>query len=143
MTPQQKQKAVANAMEYKTRDDGSEIYVIKAEEGEVKELLMTIIYDENIGGVQDLNYEIAGVACSAVGYMDFEELKKYDTSEDGGDFASVYTFDRLKYLNANNQEEITDTMKEYSTGNISDACAIWYDNAIKDTMRKLIAYILK
>ncbi len=148
MTTPQKFDAIVNAMEFKKWDDGKEGYAMKEdfdkkENEEVYTELLRIIYDENVGGVHDLSYEIV---CKATGVIEEIGLKDLHNdnaiNEADNEHASVYTYPRLQYLNINNQQEITDTLKEYDC-DIQTACAIWYDNQVRDTAETLRAFILK
>lgn len=87
--------------------------------------------------VKDIDYETFSRACDIVSeiYAD-----KPDTTQDAAteeiyerasDCASVYTYQRLQYLDANNDQEITDTLKECNCTTISEACAVWYDRQVE------------
>lgn len=150
MTKEQKarQKEVAEAMVYTgdepiADDMRANIYVISSkvdDKSELKRLLMKLIYDDNIGGMNDLSYEIVAKACDLIAQDD----DITDGSEDiyyENESASVYTADRLGYLNATNQEEITQKMKEFGC-DIQTACAVWYDDMVRSAALTLRDYIL-
>lgn len=103
---------------------------------------MKLIYDENIGGVQDLSYEIVAVASGL--FDDIENIKdlENENEECEAEQASVYTAERLSYINMNNQEEITQTLKDFDC-DIQKACAIWYDNMVRNAYQDLKAFILE
>lgn len=44
----------------------------------------------------------------------------------------MYTYDRIGYLTANNEDEIADTISELGLSVISEACAAWYDRQVYD-----------
>ena len=148
MTKLEKQNAIANCMEVKKWDNGKEGYIIKdnlkAENEELYNLLINIIYEDNIGGVHDISYEITAKACGIIGDLTPEEIE-----EDNDDHfyemetASVWNSDRLSYLNVNNEQEIADKMKELSLDSISTACAVWYDDQVRSVVLSLIDYIKK
>lgn len=51
--------------------------------------------------------------------------------EGASDSASVYTNERLAYLNNQNESDISDVMSEYGEHSIANACAIWYDRQVE------------
>lgn len=136
--------SIANAMEVKKRADGTEYHCISdtCEDG-LKDVLMKLIYDDNIGGSSDLSYEICYQATAVLtDDVTEEQISSEDfyIHEHIQDIASVYTAIRLSYLNNNNQDEITDTLKEYST-DIAGACAVWYENMIAQACNDIIDYV--
>ena len=134
---------VKKAMEFKKWDNGKEGYIISDScTGDTKNELMRLIYDENIGGVSDLSYEIVAKATEL--FEDIENLEQLnEENENESEQASIYTAIRLSYLNNFNEQEISDILKEYNTTDISTACAIWYDNMVRQAYDELKAYILK
>lgn len=97
---------------------------------------LTDLYLENYE-VRDLDYEIFSDACDLVREL-YDENKDWSDEaitdaiyDRASDSASVYTAARLAYLNIWNQDEISDTMREYNTDDIATACAIWYDRQIE------------
>lgn len=136
-----RQKAIENAMQPMKWDNGKEGYIISDNCAEpVKDILMTQIYDENIGGTHDLSFEICAKACDCITELDLNEL---DTEQNLYEFenSSIYNNERLAYLNNNNEQEIAEVMKEYGCESISQACAIWYDNQVRYTTETLLDYI--
>lgn len=135
---------ISTAMEVKKRADGTEYHCISDTCDEtLKDVLMTLIYDNNIGGSQDLSYEICYQATALLtDDLTEEQILSEDfyIHEHTQEISSIYTATRLAYLNNNNQEEITDTLKEYQT-DISGACAIWYENMVAHACNKIIEYI--
>ena len=90
----------------------------------------------------DLSYEIMAQACNVI--AENPNIKEEDIQEAiNNNFSSIYTADRLAYLTINNQQEISDLMKEYEAENISDACAYWYDNQVQSAISLLIEFINK
>jgi len=136
-----KYNAVINCMELQKRDNNDYFAIIKDNtEKDLKDLIINMIYDENIGGTTSQSYDILYDATQNIENFTIEELKDTDI-EDIQDMASVYTYDRLAYINNNNEYEIYDILKEYNLDNINTACAIWYDTQVKNAMYKLRAYI--
>ncbi len=146
MTKKEKYNAVSEAMRYtgdgKENNERAEVYLIKDTcAPEVKDILMRNIYDNNIGGSQDLGYAICADACALISEASLEELK--EDSEDSyyeNESASIYTDERLKYLNSNNQDEITEKVKEYAC-DIQTACAVWYDDMVRSVALELRDFI--
>lgn len=148
MTTKQKIKNIELAMETRYRDknkkDETAFHCISDNcEPELKKVLMSIIYDENIGGQNNLSYDICYDACA---FFDDITDKYYNNDDINGDEyineyepSSIYTYDRLQYLNNNNQQEISDVMKEYSIDDIATACAIWYDNMVRQAISTIIS----
>jgi len=110
-------------------------------EREVYELLSDVCRDID-SGTFDLNYEILA---SALQYFDNEALEYDDLMNDNFEinfpfegFASIYTFDRLSYLNINNQHDIAQAIHEGASEDIDGACAYWYDHQVEQTIYALI-----
>ena len=103
----------------------------------------------------DLSYEVMSDACYFISDLSIEEIQKNDDNLSDKiqslEVASVYTNTRLSWLNCNNESEIMDIIKEYNnyfekgrTSNwisVSTACAVWYDNQVKNAVNKLLNYI--
>lgn len=145
---QKRLKQVEEAMERRERERNGEkepFYVIteqtSKESPELCELLRDIIWDERIGGEEDLSYEIVATACSEL-VNDFQFDEETDFYEN--ECASVYTAERLSYLNNWNQEEISQKLREFGGDtDIATACAIWYDDMVRGVMERLKAYIME
>lgn len=147
MTKLEKRNAITNAMEFKKWNNGKEGYIIKEslkEENEkLHDLLLNIIYDDNIGGTHDLSYEITAKACEVIGELEMDEI------ENGGDndrfykmeIASIWNNDRLGYLNVNNESEVYERLVELGLHEISTACAVWYDDQVRSVVLSLLDYI--
>ena len=146
MNKQDKIKAISEAMEYTGEEPKKGImanmYIIKETcNEEVKNVLMHLIYDENIGGNQNLSYEITAKACEIIGGLNesaFDNENK--VQETCNEVASVYISDRLSYLNNNNHLEIYDELKACDC-DIQEACAIWYNSKVQEVCDSLIAFI--
>lgn len=71
-----------------------------------------------------------------------EELNTMDVYErtNEEEFASIYIYNRLEYLNAMNEDSIKEILDEYSCSSISEACAVFYDTTVKDTLLQLKSY---
>ncbi len=99
--------------------------------------------------VKDLDYEIFGRALDIV--SEAYEGKAHDEGSDGrveeeiydaaSDSASVYTSDRLAYLDNQNEDEISKTMREYGETSIANACAIWYDRQVEQAAIIIIDWV--
>jgi len=82
----------------------------------------------------DLSYEIMAKACDiyAEAYANNEDsptmLMEY-IEENYRDYASVYTYERLSWLDNNNQSDITDIVIDHGC-DIADACAKWYESKV-------------
>ena len=93
----------------------------------------------------NLSYQVMGTACDLFSEADEEigGLEGMDFSEMARESASVYTYPRLQYMDANNQSDITEIMREYSCSiDIADACAIWYDRKVTQACEAIRSYIL-
>lgn len=129
---------IIDSIDSSKRDNDQVFYFIKPDtQKDIKDFLLEIVYNQNVGGSSDLSYEIIA---SAVDLLDEDTI---ETEEDyiDNDSASVYTYDRLQYLNINNQDEITEVLKEFET-DIQNACAYWYDGEVKNVYYQLKDYIL-
>lgn len=146
MTPTEKQQAIATAMRYtgdkeeaQAKGERAEIYLIK---DTTSEELTKVLFDsmKDLDASHDLSYEIASRACDIVADIDLDK----DTDDQLADQtpASVYIATRLSYLNAHNQDTITDISKEYDC-DIQEACAYWYDNQVRDVARALLAWVVE
>ena len=148
MTKENKLKDIAQAMEIKEVDDKREhIYIIADTcPTELKEVLMNLIYDENIGGIHDLSYEICYNAINILN--DRPEFADCDDTsyliQEITESGSIYTVERLSYLNNMNECEIYDIIKEYDVKDISTACAVWFDDMVRKAVETIISdYINK
>ena len=90
----------------------------------------------------DLGYEITAKALDIMAEVDFNDLPRFDAFELEQDMASVYTAERLGYINVSNQSEISDVMRDYDAEDIATAAAIWYDDKVKNTAMTLRNKIL-
>ena len=99
--------------------------------------ILDIQRELNIGF--EMSYEVMADACQELSEIDFRDL---EGTEFQGEYASVYIYDRLQYLDGNNQDDITDIVKEYSC-DIQTACAVWYDNQVNNACEALRAYIMQ
>ncbi len=150
MNKQQRHEAIANAMELKKFSEDKEKYIIKDNCNEkVKNLLMKLIYDENIGGTSDLSYEICAMACDIIANKtltgnDRDSLvgDDLDLYADADGTASVYTSTQLSYINNNNESEISAIIKDESHNSIAQACASWYVQMVHQACETLKDYVL-
>ena len=151
MTSQEKYEAITSAYEYKKLDtpragDGAEgIYIRSAAlDTNVDNFLSELQRGLDIDF--DLSYEVAKDASYILAdSTTLEEIEAgtFDPYEACNDCYSVYTYPRLRLLDANNQAEIGDIMKEYQTYDIASACAIWYDTKVREAVEKMITYITR
>ncbi len=138
----EKYKILVDSCISKKRDNGDEFYCLKNDlDEDVKNLILEVMrrldqYDF------DLQYTMLNDALNELSEVEFEDLKGYEVSESESEYASIYTYTRLQYLNNHNEPEIYDTLKEYDC-DIQTACAIWYDNQVKDLLTALVEEILK
>ena len=138
---QTKQKELVEAMELKTRTDGTKFTAFK--DTAPKELVDLFLKHFE---VRDTDYEIFSDACDIVGNLSDhtdDKLADVDFYELATDTASVYTADRLSYLTPYNQYEITDKLKEFDCDDIQSACAVWYDSEVCRACELLRDYILQ
>lgn len=140
-----------DAMDRKERNEGKGDYYsyIQTEDKDIKDFLINLVYsDDGIAtGDNNLNYDVLYDAIAYMGNFTLSEFKKLDVvdtiqSNMGDGFASVYTYDRLQYLNINNEYEIMHALQEYSCRSISEACAVFYDQSVTDTVYMLQQYVL-
>lgn len=132
MTKQEKIESLDKAMTTSKRS-GEETAFHHFTDTAPKELIDLFLehYDVN-----DLDYKVFSTACDLVHdmYFDQPEASGDDAEqaiyERANDIASVYTADRLAYLNVQNEYEISQMMKEYDMG-IADVCAAWYDRQVE------------
>lgn len=108
-------------------------------EKEVYNLLSDLTRNIESGNF-DLDYKILQ---STLAYLDDNDLELDDLLNDNFEmnynfagFASIYTNERLSFLNCNNQEEITQALKE-TDSDIQNACAYWYDQKVEKTIYSL------
>ena len=135
-------KILVDCLETRKRDNGDE-FICKKDD--TPKHIVDIIHDvmfENDNHDFDLDYKIMDSALIELSEVEFEDLAEYEVHESESEYASVYTGERLTYLNMWTQDEISDVAKEYSTEDIATACAIWYDNQVKTVIQQLIDKIL-
>lgn len=133
LSKEEKIKALEKAMIKSDRSDEIGFYHFTDEAP--KELVDLFIKHYAIDNV---DYQIFEAACSIVWEVvtsadrdDTDEKIADDIEERADDVASVYTSDRLGYLNIWNQRDISDIFREYDCEDISDACAIWYSQRVQ------------
>lgn len=141
MKTKQKIINVKNAMEIKDTNTHTARAVItdKCDE-KLKNVLMSIIYDGEY--ISETGYKIAYSACSF-----FDELEEKDFTNladileeqlSSYEPASIWNDARLSYLDIYNEQDIFETLKEYACDSINLACAIWYDNEVKNAINTII-----
>lgn len=145
MTTQNKIDLLGKAMELKKRDNGEEFYCFTDTAPEELRALFLDNYE-----VRDLDYEIFSRAIDEImidwtdseGDIDNFERDVKGKIEDTQDFASIWTSERLAYLSVHNEDEIKDKMDEYGAESISNACAWWYDDQVKNAIDLIITKYL-
>lgn len=146
MTKEKKHELLNKAYTLKeVADERKEIYVINED-------LPALFYDaikaiqfklNESTGTFELDYPIMNDACNAVNEVEFKDLAEKDFFEDG-EYASVYTAERLSYLTMNNQAEISEILREYGTDvDIATASAVWYDRKVMEACQMIKDYVLK
>lgn len=138
---------IINSTELKKRNDGTEYYAIAENcDEKLKNIYLSMIYDDNIGGTNDLSYRLiydatAFFSNEITGDETKEEM--LEALENYQDFAPIWNSERLEMLNVNNEQDIADIMKEYEIENVSTACAVWYENTIKSIVNTIIDEYVK
>lgn len=128
------------SMEVKKREDGTEFTCFSDTATEELKDLYLEHYE-----VRDLAYKIFSTAIDTIieAYENNEKsVNLLYVLENYNDFASPYNADRLAYLNVWNDEDIARIFKDFSCESISMACAIWYDEQVKDAMVIIIREFL-
>lgn len=141
MNKQEKIAVLPKCMTVSKRDDGSEYTHFTDEAPEELKDLFLEHYN-----VKNLDYEIFSQACDIVAevYQDYPSIKIANNEateeiyERASDCANIYTSERLAYLDNQNEDEISETMREYGEHSIATACAIWYDKQVEQA-----AFIIK
>jgi hypothetical protein len=148
MTPQEKYDAIVNA--YTTisvpSPETERIIISDKTPEEVRDFLVKAQHD--VVDIFNLSYTIADSAASILSEIEQEDVFDYQGYDMGGDLdeacsdvASVYTSERLSWLCVANESEISDLMSELEIKSISDACAVWYDQKVRQMIEKFIDYI--
>jgi hypothetical protein len=147
MTKKQKIEEIADAMRYTgdkeeagKNNERPEIYILNEKKTKTREILFKLIWDDNIGGTNDLSYEICAKACDIIRDVDLEDLENEDLFYEN-ESASVYTSSRIAYLNAKNQDDIIAILKMHNC-DIQQACAVWYDDMVRSVAMTLKNYLL-
>lgn len=138
MNKTEKIATLATAMTATTRDNGEVFnhFTDKAPE-KLRDLFL-----EHYNGLNDLDFEIFRRAVDVVDNARVDAKKDDNSKVDeesvvdniytyASDRASIMTYDRLQYLNNNNEHEISEMMREYDIRSIADACAFWYDQQVE------------
>lgn len=110
----------------------------------LKDLYLDLIYSQNIGGNIETGYNLCYEAKCFFEDETSETIDELQESLEGYyDFASVYDSELQSYLNINNEQEIAETMKEYNLDSISQACAIWFENKVREIIGIIIEEYIK
>lgn len=87
--------------------------------------------------VKDIDYETFSRACGIVSeiYADKPDITQDAATDEicerASDSGSVYTYQRLQYLDASNESDISDLIREYGLTSIAEACVVWYDRQVE------------
>ena len=89
-----------------------------------------------------MDYEIFNTAIDTIveAYNDCKnkkELQEY-IQDNYNDYASVYTYDRLQYLNNSNDSDIAEYIRNYALNDVSTACAIWYSEQVNNAISLIL-----
>lgn len=128
-------------MEVKQRLDNTNFYCFSDNAPEELKDLFLEHYD-----IKDLDYQIFSKACDTISevyeYQNNNDNKVYDfenyIQDNYNEFASVYTSDRIDYLDSSNDNEIAEIVINYKCESISFACAIWYDEQVQNAISLII-----
>lgn len=146
MTQERKLELIRDAYKSKkVEDEREQIKVINDElPKEFHDAIRDVQFElNNETGTFELDYNIMARACDilADNCDTIDALKKADMYELSTDSASVYTSTRLGYITNQNQDEISEKMKEFDC-DIQTAAAVWYDAQVASACEKLRDYIL-
>ena len=130
------------AMEVKTRADGTEFTCFSDTAPEDLKDLFLEHYN-----VRDLDYKIFSNAIDI--YIEAWNnnegsptlLMEY-IQDNYNDIGSVYTSDRLEYIDAWNQDEISEFVQNYKC-DIPTGCAMWYDEQVQTAISSIHGYVTK
>lgn len=126
-------KELVNGLETCKRGDGTE-YITRKDglSADVTTLIRDVVFEIDEHDL-DLAYKIVSDALYTMESMDMKEFKECDIYELDGGHASVYNAERLSYLNIWNQDEVSSLISELG-GDITEACAYWYDNKVTEAL---------
>jgi hypothetical protein len=142
LTKKQKIEALGTYMTYSKREDGTGFHHFTDNAPEELKDLYLEHYE-----VRDIDYDTFSTALDIVSeiYGDKPEATEEEATDDlyerASDSASVYTADRLAYLDIWNEDEISELMREYGEHSIATACAIWYDRQVEQAGAIIIGWI--
>lgn len=92
--------------------------------------------------LRDLDYEIFNRAIDTICEAFHDCKNKKDLQEyirdNYTEYASIMTYDRLQYLNNNNDDEIARNLREWELATVSQACAVWYDEQVQCAIEKIL-----
>lgn len=124
-----------------TRTDGTDVIILRDNlPDDIRTNLLDILHDaKEKAGDFDLAYDIVRDACNLLPDI-IEDLATFEPYDINIESASIYTYDRLQYLNIHNQYDIAQVLKETSSDDIANACAIWYDRIVQETIADLVDF---
>ena len=134
-------KELVDCLETRKRDSGEEFICRKDGTSEkITDIVHDVMY-ENTNNNFDLDYEIMDKALMFLSEFELKEIEesrdKVDERSYENEYASVYTGQRLSYLNNGNEPEIYDKQKEYES-DIQTACAVWFDDQVRTVINGLL-----
>lgn len=98
----------------------------------------------------ELSYEIMVDTCSIIAEKNLSNEGRNGLNSDDNDFladadtiTNVYTGVQLSYLSINNEDEISNIMKDEGHTSIAHACSSWYTQKVVQACEELSAYILQ
>lgn len=124
-----------------TRSDETTVTILRDNlPDDIRAHLLDILHDakEKSGNI-DLAYDIVRDACDLLPDT-IEALATFDPYDITVECASVYAYQRLEYLNPNNQYDITEVLKETNATDIATACAIFYDRIVQETIADMVDF---
>lgn len=122
-----------NALETRTRDSGEE-FVCTKDDISIKtyNTIRDVAFKLDNSDL-DLTYDILQSALWAMDDMTLTEFKNCDVYELDANYSSVYNYQRLKYINIHNQDEIAETVRDMGQ-DIVTAAAYWYDCKVTEAL---------
>ena len=125
MTKEEKIASLSSAMTTSVRKDNPKDTFYHFTDTAPEELRN--LYIEHYA-VKDIDYETFSRACGIVSeiYADKPDITQDAATDEicerASDSGSVYTYQRLQYLDASNESDISDLIREYGLTSIAEAC---------------------
>lgn len=98
---------------------------------------------QSLGCDLEFSYVIMRKACMIIveNCETDEDIRDIDSIKLSRDTASVWKVHRFSYLTIENEYDILSILHEYNC-NISNACAIWYEEKVADAIDKIKEYMI-